>query len=142
MLKMGGLQWQGLSLSNYAFSLVQSIIEGIAYRGLKIIQSMEQIRPISSAIVIDGGMSKNPYFTQFLANVLQHDVKPARFSELTAYGEARLAAIGFGESLDEYADYQLITPLANYQHYLPIFKQACSMSFNWAAIQSNHSEPA
>jgi glycerol kinase len=129
--------WQGLSLSNDAFSLVQSIIEGIAYRGLEIVQSMEEIGPISSAVVIDGGMTKNPYFTQFLANVLQRDVKPARFSELTAYGAARLAAIGFGENLDDYSDYQLITPLANYQHYLPRFKQACSMSSNWAAIQSN-----
>ncbi len=56
--------------------------------------------PLSSPISIDGGMSRNPWFCQFLADILGRDLRISDEAELTALGCAQLAALGAGTPLD------------------------------------------
>ena len=57
--------------------LVQSIWEGVAFRVAEVTNAMHSCVPMNSNLFIDDGMSKNPYFTQFLGNVMQREVRPA-----------------------------------------------------------------
>jgi len=49
---------------------------------------------LTDALSIDGGVSANRYFCQFLANVLARRIVARDFAELTALGAAQLAAHG------------------------------------------------
>jgi len=84
--------WIGLSLDTTPLMMVQAIIEGIAFRAAEVLAAMNDHAPLGGAISIDGGMTANPYFCQFLANVLDRDVAVPQLRELTALGTAMLAS--------------------------------------------------
>ncbi len=83
--------WIGLSLDCDQQDMMQSLIEGIALRTTEVIRAMASFFVQSEEISIDGGVSANPYFCQFLADVLGQCVTVRSFPELTAIGTARLA---------------------------------------------------
>lgn len=56
---------------NRTQDLLQSILEGIAMRSAEVINAMDKLKPIGDSISVDGGLSANRYFTQFLANLIQ-----------------------------------------------------------------------
>ena len=88
--RAGGL-WIGLTLGTDQEDLMQSVIEGVALRTAEVIRTMASLVEISDEISIDGGVSKNPYFCQFLADTLGKRVAVRAFAELTAIGTAQLA---------------------------------------------------
>jgi len=88
--RAGGL-WLGLSLDTRAPDLVQSVLEGIAFRAAEVVAAMDRVARLADTLSIDGGVSANPYFCQFLANVLGRRVVAQPLAELTALGTARLA---------------------------------------------------
>src|SRR3546814_8805859 len=61
---------------------------------------MSALVPSSAAVSIDGGLSRNCYFTQFLADVLEREVRVADNAELTGTGTARLAALACGRPVE------------------------------------------
>lgn len=83
--------WVGLSLDTDKADLIQSILEGVAFRAAEVITAMGQFMRIGDQISVDGGVSVNPYFCQFLANVLDRQVSVKPMAELTAIGTAALA---------------------------------------------------
>ncbi|MEE9319586.1 MAG: FGGY family carbohydrate kinase [Granulosicoccus sp.] len=91
--------WIGMSLDTTACDLVQAILEGIALRTGQVILAMSELISISDSISIDGGMSCNPYFCQFLSDVLQKQIVVASSAEQTSLGTAMLA--GGGHVVDE-----------------------------------------
>lgn len=86
--------WLGLTLDTTPGDMMQALLEGIAFRMAEVMAQMpgNPATPIS----IDGGMSRNPYLAQFLANVLSRPVQVSDEPELTALGCAQLAARGAG----------------------------------------------
>jgi len=84
--------WIGLSLDTTPTDMMQSVLEGIAFRTAEVIKTMEDFVSVKQQISIDGGLSANPYFCQFLANVLDKDIKVQNFAEITALGTAQLAS--------------------------------------------------
>ena len=86
--------WIGMSLDTDAKDLVQSILEGVALRAAEVIQAMAAFSSIGEKISIDGGLSVNPYFCQFLSNTLQQKISVKSMAELTAIGTAQLAGAG------------------------------------------------
>jgi glycerol kinase len=88
--RAGGL-WIGLSLDTSAQDMVQSVLEGIAFRAAEVIRAMDRFITIGEDISIDGGVCANPYFCQFLADVLHRRVVVKTSPELTAMGTAELA---------------------------------------------------
>jgi len=83
--------WIGLSLDTDRRDLIQSLLEGIAFRAAEVVRAMDALVEIGDEISIDGGLSANPYFCQFLADLLERQVTVRAMSELTALGTARLA---------------------------------------------------
>ncbi|QKJ88590.1 Glycerol kinase [Paramixta manurensis] len=88
--------WAGLSLETERKDMLQSILEGIAIRSAEVIAAMEKISPVGDAISVDGGLSSNTYFRQFLANLIKKRVVVPDNREMTAQGVALLARKGLG----------------------------------------------
>lgn len=88
--------WAGLSLDTERKDLLQSILEGIAVRSAEVIFAMDKVQPIGETISVDGGLSSNHYFKQFLANLIQKRIISPANREITAQGVALLARKGLG----------------------------------------------
>lgn len=88
--------WIGLGLDTTRADLMQSLLEGIALRAAEVLAAMAELVPLGDRISIDGGMAKNGYFTQFLANATGKDIVLPSTPDLTALGTARMAMRGAG----------------------------------------------
>ena len=93
--------WLGLSLSDGKADLMQALLEGIALRSAEVIAAMEALVPFQGAISVDGGLSRNSYFTRFLSQVTPHDLFLPAETEQTALGLARMAAEAAGLALPD-----------------------------------------
>ena len=89
--------WMGLGLETTAPDMMQALLEGVAFRMAEVIAAMGL--PEGRALSIDGGMTRNPWFCQALADTLGRPVTVAAEAELTAAGTAALAAHGAGKAL-------------------------------------------
>ena len=128
--KAAGL-WIGLSLDTTPMDMMQSVLEGIAFRAAEVIIAMNNLVSIGKSISIDGGLSSNPYFCQFLASLLNKEISVQRFAELTAIGTAQLAS---GSSIEADSNTQGITqylPQVDMSPYLDKFTQAIKRSKDW-----------
>lgn len=92
--------WMGLSLDHGPRDLMQALLEGVAFRMAEVIARLEAALPLADVIPVDGGMSANPWFCQFLADALGRRILIAEEAELTALGTAALAAAGTGVPVD------------------------------------------
>jgi glycerol kinase len=71
---------------------------------------MDAVSPVAAPISIDGGMTRNPWFCQFLADALGREVVVSDEPELTALGTAMLAAEGIGQRIDRKASGARLSP--------------------------------
>ncbi len=123
--------WIGLSLDTTPMDMMQSILEGIAFRAGEVIAAMHEFTPIVKTVSIDGGLSANPYFCQFLSNLLQRTIRVHAFPELTAIGTAALTS-GLSEFMpDQNPADVLYRPGAAMAGRIDKFKQAVEFSKNW-----------
>lgn len=129
--------WLGLGLEHNAQDMVQSVLEGVALRTAQTINAMEAMVPLRGAIAIDGGMSANPYFTQFLADVLERTVRPATLPEMTGYGTAQLAAKGAGLALPDWTDFSTLPAKTDRRAARARFDKACDISRQWKPDSGN-----
>jgi glycerol kinase len=123
--------WMGLSLDHTPEQMVQSILEGVALRATEVIDAMNRCVPLQSALCIDGGMSRNPYFVQFLANISGREIRPASMPELTSLGTIKLASRGLGDPLETISHFGSVLPEPGVSHSMDRFKRAVAMSLNW-----------
>ena len=126
----GGL-WIRLSLDTQPSDLMQSILEGIAFRAAEVISAMNEFVEINDEISIDGGLSANRYFCQFLADVLNRQVIVRTTLELTAFGIAQLTA---GSTAKFVLDDRLsrhVPPKTDRRYYLEKFRTAVNKSAHW-----------
>ena len=84
--------WLGMSLDTERRDLAQALLEGVALRAAEVIRAMDGFASIGERLSIDGGVSANPYFCQFLADVLGREVSVNAMAEVTALGTAMFAA--------------------------------------------------
>lgn len=123
--------WVGMSLDTDKRDLIQSLLEGVALRAAEVIQAMTEFTGAAGRISIDGGVSVNPYFCQFLADSLQREVAVKPMAELTALGTAQLA----GAVVDDcgLADTAIKTyrPQISGQDYLARFSRAICRARDW-----------
>jgi glycerol kinase len=92
----------GLTLDTTAADLVRATLESIAFQTRDLTDAMAAdgtTRP--AAIRIDGGMAKNNWFAQFLADILETPVERPASHETTALGAAVLAGITTGIIADK-----------------------------------------
>jgi len=123
--------WLGMSLQTDRRDRMQALLEGVALRAAEVIRAMGEFAVIGERVSVDGGVSINPYFCQFLANVLGQRVSVNAMAELTSLGTAALAAGGELE-LDATAglrrDY---LPVADMTEYLDRFGEAVTRARGW-----------
>lgn len=91
--------WLGLSLDTTRLDMVQAVLEGVALRVGEVLDEMKGDVAIRPPISIDGGMSRNPWFCQFVADVIGRQIRVSTEVELTALGCAQLAAHDFPHRL-------------------------------------------
>ncbi|MQX35753.1 FGGY family carbohydrate kinase [Roseospira navarrensis] len=84
--------WLGLSLETTAADMVRAVLEGVAFRAAEVLEAMGSLRPTGDTVSVDGGLTANPYFVQFLACALDRRIVVPAGAEVTALGAARLAA--------------------------------------------------
>jgi glycerol kinase len=91
----------GMTLDTTAADLVRATLESIAYQTRDLTQAMARDgAPTPAAIRIDGGMSQNAWFAQFLADMVAAPVERPESHETTALGAACLAGITTGVFAD------------------------------------------
>jgi glycerol kinase len=102
--------WIGMSLDTGPQDMMQAILEGIAFRASEVLGAMGAFASIGERISVDGGMSVNPYFCQFLADLLERQLSVPAFGELTTLGTAMFACqapgIGISRTQDDATIYQ------------------------------------
>ena len=122
--------WIGLSLDTRPMHLMQSILEGIAFRAAEVMRTANDFTPLKDTLSIDGGVSANPYFCQFLADVLDKQVVVQKFTELTGYGTALLAGADLNPDAASQPENRY-DPGGNMEQYIDRFRQAIERSTQW-----------
>ena len=104
--------WIGLRQNTTGVDMRRAILEGIALRGVELIESLgvSSERPIS----IDGGLTRNATFVRSLADMLARPVLLRDSPDLTALGAAQLGFLSLGLDLPPRREDQdrLVTPSA------------------------------
>lgn len=84
--------WLGLGLATGKPDMMQALLEGVALRTAEVLAAMERLHPVDGTVSVDGGLSRNGYFVQFLAEVAGHALFLSDETEQTAAGVAWMAA--------------------------------------------------
>jgi len=116
--------WLGLGLDTDPADMMQALLEGVALRAGEVITAMETATKLSGPIAIDGGMTANPYFCQFLTDVLGRQTRRSDEAEQTALGTAALAAHGMGLSISLPQEGEILSPQPLCDDVLDRFSQA------------------
>ncbi|MCY6381924.1 FGGY family carbohydrate kinase [Hoeflea prorocentri] len=102
--------WMGLSLDTTKQDMVRAILEGIAFRTAEVVEAIDAVQPIAGPITIDGGMSANTYFAQFLSDTLAIPLRVSDEPELSALGVGMLAAEASGMIIDRPQKGAMVAP--------------------------------
>lgn len=87
----------GLSRGSSRAHLVRSVLEGVAQRGIDLVESAEGASGAAiEELRVDGGMSDNPFFVQHLADLAGRRVAVSSEREATARGAGLMALVGAG----------------------------------------------
>ncbi len=88
--------WLGMGLETTRADLMQALLEGVALLAEKVMAAIDKLSPLAPVLSVDGGMTRNRYFTRFLADTMNKRVRVPSSAELTGLGAAQLAMIGAG----------------------------------------------
>ncbi|EKD92174.1 MAG: hypothetical protein ACD_29C00137G0001 [uncultured bacterium] len=111
----------GITRNTHISHIVRAALESVCYQTTDLIHAIKDdfLKPLQ-ILQVDGGMSKNNWLSQFLANMLGLPVKRPRCIETTALGAALLAGLGAGV----YANLNEIAQLnAQEKIFLPEFSE-------------------
>jgi glycerol kinase len=87
----------GITRGSSRAHIVRAVLEGIAHRGVDLLEATEAETGVDIPILrIDGGMSRNRLFAQALANASGRRVEVSLISESTLLGAAFLAGSAHG----------------------------------------------
>lgn len=88
--------WLGMGLETTKADMMQALLEGVALLAEKVMAAIDKLSPLASVLSVDGGMTRNRYFTRFLADAMNKRVRIPSSAELTGLGAAQLAMVGAG----------------------------------------------
>ena len=83
--------FSGMTGATTRTDLQRAILEGIALQTCEVLTAMDARIGLTDSIAVDGGMTANGYFLQFLADASGRTIRRSGNAELTAYGCALLA---------------------------------------------------
>lgn len=88
--------WLGMSLETGTTDLLQALLEGVALRTAEALRALGSHVPLGAKVSVDGGLTLNPYFCDFLARALDRTVVVPSTPDLTGLGCAQFAFVGAG----------------------------------------------
>ncbi len=88
--------WLGLSLETTRQDLCQALLEGIALRTAQVLAAVGRFAGNPDKLSVDGGLTHNTYFCQFLADVTGCRIVIPSSPDITAWGTACFALLGGG----------------------------------------------
>jgi glycerol kinase len=98
----------GLTRDSGPAELARAALEAVGYQSAELLDAMvDDGAATITKLRVDGGMAKNDWMLQFLANITGVVVERPTVIETTALGAARLAALGAGilKSLEDVAEH-------------------------------------
>ena len=85
----------GLTPSANKKHIIRASLESIAFQIKDYLDDLEKNKKIRyNDIFIDGGMTSNKDFIQFLANILQRKIFIANFQDMSSYGSVIMGLLG------------------------------------------------
>jgi len=95
----------GLQRGSTIAHIARAALESAAFQTAELLEAMSKDGVAPQTLRVDGGMSRNDWLLQFMADILRIEVVRPKNVETTVLGAAILAAVGVGEfsSLDEAA---------------------------------------
>ena len=81
--------WLGISLETTKEDLCQAVLEGIALRTSQLLDAIDSLTGSRGRLSVDGGLTHNSYFCQFLADVTQNEIVIPTSPDITPYGTGR-----------------------------------------------------
>jgi len=95
----------GITRSTGRAEIARAALEACCYQTADLLRAMAEDGIDAIGMKVDGGMAKNSWFLQYLANILDVDIDRPFITETTALGVAYLAGLqaGLFESFDEIA---------------------------------------
>ncbi|WP_421857007.1 FGGY family carbohydrate kinase [Oricola sp.] len=123
--------WLGLGLEDGPADMVQAVLEGVALRAAEVLYAMESAVAMQGAVPIDGGLTRNPYFTGFFADAIDRAVERQDEPEVTAFGTALLAGEAIGAPAPPPASRQRTEPRGDGVKRREAFSRAVALSRQW-----------
>ena len=129
--------WLGISLETTKEDLCQSVLEGIAFRTAQLLDAITLLSDKDYSLSVDGGLTNNSYFCQFLADLARREIIIPASPDITTLGTGRLALIGSGlvKGLSELPEAEkhktLIHPRKDLTRLKKRFDEATKRSRNW-----------
>jgi glycerol kinase len=87
----------GLQRGSTIAHVARAALESAAFQTAELLEAMAKDGVAPQRLRVDGGMARNDWFLQFMADVLGIEVVRPKNTETTALGAAILAAVGAGE---------------------------------------------
>lgn len=91
----------GLDLSHDRFDLARAVMEGVVFQTLWMMESF-QAKPTDAGIILAGGASKSPVWSQMVADIAGLPVRIPEVADLACVGAAMLAGVGCGLFADQH----------------------------------------
>ncbi len=88
--------WLGMGLDTTKADMMQALLEGVALLAETVLATIDTLSPLGAVVSVDGGLSRNSYFTRFLAEATNKRIRVPASAELTGLGAAQLAMLGAG----------------------------------------------
>ena len=127
--------WSGLGLDHGPLDLVRSVLEGVAFRAAEVVSAMDRCVEIRGEIRVDGGLTKNPYFVEFLGAALSRTIGVSENPELTGLGVIELAGRQAGADLPFERRFRSCEPARDTRAFREVFR--ASVDRAQAAAQSS-----
>lgn len=86
----------GLTRNSGVAHIVRAALEAVSYQAKDLLLAMQKDGANIKRIKVDGGMAKNNWLLQFLADILQLEIERPTIIESSAWGVAQAAGLGVG----------------------------------------------
>ena len=95
----------GMDMSHDCFNLARAVMEGVVFQILWIMEGF-RAKPSEDGIILSGGGSKSPVWSQLLADISGLPVKIPEVADLACVGAAIMAGVGCGIFENELSGYK------------------------------------
>ncbi len=95
----------GMDLSHDSFNLARAVMEGVVFQVLWMMESFNT-KPSSDGIILSGGATKSPIWSQLLADISGLPVRIPDVADLACVGAAVMAGVGCGLYENEESGYK------------------------------------